>query len=658
MDWGDSTNTTVGDGSWSGIKAQVFSATGVKSGAEILVNTATKDWQQDPNVTVLQGGNFVVTWTDGWNYFTYADHPGSLGVGGATGDTQGKAIKAQVYSAGGTPIGSEILVNGEMRSSQTAQKITALSNGNFVVTWEDWSLGNRYAANGDLLASGGGPGIKAQIFNSTGAKVGAELAMAASGNYAPQITSLANGGFVLVWHDGQYSVDDVRAQVYSAAGVSVGTEILVNTSGTGATFSTQNEERVVALSNGGFAVAWTDNNGDDSSHAVKTRVFNDQGSPVSSELLVNTVTVGSQLHSQMTALKGGGFVITWENWSGVNLGTSGIDINAQIFSNSGARVGSEILANTQTGSGQTDPQITALDSGGFAVSWWDAYGTWSAYSGTPKFQVFDALGAMVGTEQTPNTTQAKGGASPITALDNGTFLIAWNASDGSSSGVKAQLFVLTKAATFGTGNDLINCGTGNDLVDGGTGVDTAVFSGNRSTTAITRTSTGFTVTDSTGVNGTDTMQNVERLKFSDGFVALDVGATQAAGQTALLLGAVLPGRLAFDLSKQTLLGAAIDLFDQGYSLQTLSGAVMRLPIWDLLTQKTTPSNTDIATYLLTNVNGAAPDATTLANAVTSLNAETTFASQGSFLWHLAESSANQTHVGLVGLAATGLAYGV
>lgn len=101
----------------------------------------------------------------------------------------------------------------------------------------------------------------------------------------------------------------------------------------------------------------------------------------------------------------------------------------------------------------------------------------------------------------------------------------------------------------------------------------------------------------------------------------------------------------------------IDLFDQGYSLQTLSGAVMRLPIWDVLTGKATPTNTDIATYLLTNVNGVAPDAATLANAVASLDSETSFATQGNFLWHLAESAANQTHIGLVGLAATGLAYG-
>ena len=83
---------------------------------------------------------------------------------------------------------------------------------------------------------------------------------------------------------------------------------------------------------------------------------------------------------------------------------------------------------------------------------------------------------------------------------------------------------------------------------------------------------------------------------------------------------------------------------------------MRLPIWDVLTGKGVPTNTDIANYLLTNVNGVAPNATTLASAVASLNSEVDFASQGNFLWHLAESSANELHIGLVGLAATGLSY--
>ena len=196
-----------------------------------------------------------------------------------------------------------------------------------------------------------------------------------------------------------------------------------------------------------------------------------------------------------------------------------------------------------------------------------------------------------------------------------------------------------------------------DSIDGGSGLDTVMYSGALAAYSISHSGNTTTLTGSAGAAGTDTLLNVERIKFLDGAIALDVGATQPAGQAAMLLGAVLPGRLVFDVSKQTLLGAVLDLFDQGYSLQTLSGAVMRLPIWDVLTGKATPTNTDMATYLLANVNGMAPDGTTLANAVTSLNAETSFATQGNFLWHLTESSTNQAHVGLVGLTATGLAYG-
>lgn len=215
------------------------------------------------------------------------------------------------------------------------------------------------------------------------------------------------------------------------------------------------------------------------------------------------------------------------------------------------------------------------------------------------------------------------------------------------------------------GNDVISAGdgrdwlcgsSGDDLLDGGNGVDTAAYYSNRAGYAIARAGSSWSVRAMVGVDGTDTLQNIERIKFSDGGIALDVGATQPAGETALLLGAVLPGRLVFDSSKQALLGAVIDLFDQGYSLQTLSGAVMRLPIWNVLTGKATPTNTDIATYLLTNVNGTTPNAATLANAVTSLNTETDFASQGNFLGHLAESAANQTRIDLVGLATTGLVY--
>ena len=157
--------------------------------------------------------------------------------------------------------------------------------------------------------------------------------------------------------------------------------------------------------------------------------------------------------------------------------------------------------------------------------------------------------------------------------------------------------------------------------------------------------------DAQGNEGTDALQNVERLKFSDRLLALDMGLTESGGEAALLLGAVLGSAVL--TAKKDLVGAVIGLFDQGMSLQQLSGAVMRLDIWDTLAGG--DSNTEIANYLLTTVNRAAPDAATLNAAVTALDTETG-ATQGDFLWHLAESSANQLQVGLVGLALTGLEF--
>ena len=195
-----------------------------------------------------------------------------------------------------------------------------------------------------------------------------------------------------------------------------------------------------------------------------------------------------------------------------------------------------------------------------------------------------------------------------------------------------------------------------DAIDGGTGTDVAAYNGSRQNYVLTKTASGFTVTNNSGLEGTDTLQNVECLKFSDRGIALDVGATQSAGEAQLLLGAVLGKDLL--AQKKPLMGTAIDLFDQGYTLQQLSVALMRLDIWGILANGGQPSatNTQIANYLLTTVNKAAPDAATLSAAATALNTETGPA-QGNFLWHLAESAANQTQVGLVGLASTGLEFG-
>ena len=78
---------------------------------------------------------------------------------------------------------------------------------------------------------------------------------------------------------------------------------------------------------------------------------------------------------------------------------------------------------------------------------------------------------------------------------------------------------------------------------------------------------------------------------------------------------------------------------------------MRLPIW-AGTFTPTNSSTDIATYLLTRVNGRAPSAAELEAAVKSLDTDV----QGAFLANIALTPANITQVDLVGLSKTGFDY--
>ena len=80
--------------------------------------------------------------------------------------------------------------------------------------------------------------------------------------------------------------------------------------------------------------------------------------------------------------------------------------------------------------------------------------------------------------------------------------------------------------TGGTGNDTLSGGAGNDSLSGGAGIDTVVFSGSRSSYNISKSSTGLTV--SSTAEGVDTLADVERLKFADASVALDINGT--AGQ--------------------------------------------------------------------------------------------------------------------------------
>lgn len=428
---------------------------------EFLVNSHTNSNQYYPNIAALNTGGFVAVWMD---------------RSGSSGDTD-LSIRAQIYDASGAPVGGEFLVNTRTENVQSLPTVTGLADGNFIVTWQDIFDINQPIIN-----------IKAQIFTATGAKVGEEFlvnSVTNSQQYSPVTTGLDNGNFVVSWTDysktlGDNSSYSIKAQIFSAAGVKVGGEFLVNTQ----VQAGQDEPTITKLEGGGFVVSWTDSYGDGTSGNgadIKAQVFTASGAKLGSEFRVNTTTVNGQIWPAISGLAGGGFVATWVSYVDLPGGDVTMQVLLQVFSASGAKIGGEIAVDPAGVGNQLVPDVVALASGGFVVTWQDDTETVASLYDV-RAQIFDATGSPVGGNFLVNveTAETQGG-STITSLKGGGFVIGWTdysgtLGDSSDASVKARIFAPdpTEDADFLTGTpgaDSIEALGGGDTVDGANGHD-------------------------------------------------------------------------------------------------------------------------------------------------------------------------------------------
>jgi Ca2+-binding RTX toxin-like protein len=359
------------------VRARLFDAAGAAVGGEITVNTSTQavQWML-PVVTALTNGNFVVTWHDN---------------AGTLGDTSLNAQKAQIFTADGVKVGSEFLVNSFTANAQEWGKVTALAGGGFVVAWEDTS---------GALTDKDDYGVVAQVFSASGAKLGGSFQVntTTAGIQSYQsLTGLKNGGFVVTWHDnsgtmGDTSLNAVKAQVFTASGGKLGSEFIVNQE----TAGDQRNPMIASLDNGDFVITWRDGSGvgaDTEPFAVKARIYSAAGVPRGGEFLVNSTTAGSQSLPTIAGLVGGGFVVTWQDVSQTLGDASSWSIKAQVYDNFGSRIGDEFLVNTTTNGTQISPAVSGTADGGFVVSW-DDYGNnpGDTTGGAVRSQLFGRAG--------------------------------------------------------------------------------------------------------------------------------------------------------------------------------------------------------------------------------------------------------------------------
>ena len=362
----------------------------------------------------------------------------------------GASLSAGTLVASSSPQfvpGNEFQVNAFTQSIQEFPTISPLNDGGFIATWE---------SNGQ---DGGAFGVFSQRFDAAGAKVtrdgqssGADEFQVNTETFASQhgptvAAALGDGGWVVVWsselQDG--NGEGVFAQRFDANGQNVGGEFQVNDF----TLNNQSAVTATALDNGGFVVSWTSEGQDGDSGGVFAKQYDTNGTALTAEFQVNTISANLQRISDVSALSDGGYVIVWES------NNAGADNNAkgvfgQRYDASSNPVGGEFLVNTETVFDQQLPEVAGLVNGGFVVTW-ESFGNDGDNFGVFG-QMHDASGAPSGGEFQVNTeTAGIQGRPHVSALSDGGFIIVWQSfgQDGSGFGIFGQLYDATGSAVGG-----------------------------------------------------------------------------------------------------------------------------------------------------------------------------------------------------------------
>jgi hypothetical protein len=376
---------------------------------------------------------------------------------------------------------SEARVNTFTKSAQQFPAVARLKGG-YMVVW---------ASN---TQDGNGYGIYGQRYTVKDAKVGGELhiSTATKGNQSmPKVAGLTAGGFVVVWQSDKQdgNTSGIYAQAFTAAGARSGSEFKVNTTSAGA----QTQPAIVALTGGGFVVAWTSAGQDGRGLGVYAQLYDAHAKAIGKEFKVNTTTAGDQSAPSLAATKDGGFVAVWQSPDANGLGIFGqryassgktvgkqfpvnttpakdqslpsaaglsdgsfvvvwqsnlqdkskLGVYAQRFTSKGAKSGGEVMVNSYTPGDQGQPQVAAFSDGGFVVLWTsnlqDSFGK-GVYA-----QVFSGTGAPFNVEFQVNTTVLKDQWQPaVAAAGGGLFMAAWTSrdQDGSLEGIYNGMFVV------------------------------------------------------------------------------------------------------------------------------------------------------------------------------------------------------------------------
>lgn len=402
------------DNSFDGVMARRYDASGAAQTDEFLVNQTTAGSQRLASILGLPDGGYIVSW--------YSDQ--------SSGSTM-----QRIYDAQDRPVTDEFIVGRGNNSAGTSKMVLSESG-----TYEGWYLtvwtGSDKSGNGVL-------GQMRTIDGTTAGPVMTLNTIQDGNQNFPRAITLRDGSFVVFWesNDSQTAGSDIRATHFAfdpQTGVLNATsgDLIVNEYRKG----DQYKPTGVALEDGGYMLIWGSNDGDGNGSAIFAQRFDAHDQKVGHEFLVNPTTWGNQGYPNSpgdisnvldaTLLANGKIFVTWESdkidADGYGIEGVVIDANASFYS--------EFQVNTTIANAQQNSRTTELPGGGFMVTW-ESYET-EATTSSIKAQLYDASGIAVGEEfrVSPSTLTSSQLRPTITALSDGSVLIAWQNTGGYPGG--------------------------------------------------------------------------------------------------------------------------------------------------------------------------------------------------------------------------------
>jgi len=339
------------------VMARVLAADGTPRTGDLRVSASEPDFQDHPRVAMAANGSFVVVWQ------------------ARASQLEPSRVYGRRFNAAGQPLGLRFRLGIGYHLEQFEPDVASAPNGRFVVTWTENDgkfqphgdpmtdvLARRFGADGhpleaDWVAAGG-------WYNQ----------------YAPSVAMNDSGAFVIGVEDYAESDahDDgstiVYAKTYGANG-----KLLHTLSQYGVGLGMNQSAPSVALADDGTAIlAFVDDQVDEpfdpNDHldglGLLAQRYDTSGATMGPLVHVNT-TIKDHQSQPAIALTPGGFLVAWTSAGGQD--GDGQGVFAQQFAMDGTKIGPETALATFTAGDQSQPAVALAPNGrGFAV--WQSLG--------------------------------------------------------------------------------------------------------------------------------------------------------------------------------------------------------------------------------------------------------------------------------------------